>query len=609
MSNLFGIFSQFEKPIPETLLSIAGQLPARHPQFGKVHYFDHAVVVAPDDAVAASSTAIVAFSGELCNRVDLAEDAQLSPQSPPAQILLALLEKHPLEELLQTLNGPFVIAYYDLTRREFHLVRDHLGQQFLFHTTLPHQGCTIFADALPQLTHLPLVSRQLNETALADYLSLGYIPAPRTAYADIAKVAPGTDDCGNGATQPTPRRYWQPQFLPQSKVTWEDAVEQAKQLLDQAVKRLLQAHPDADFMLSGGIDSGTIMGLVSQIAPDSSRQAYSITFNESAYDESELAAGTAQRCGVPMKLHRLTPNDLTLLEDLLANSGEPYADSSLLPTAAATRDTSRNAIFTGDGGDEIFGGYRRYQAMLMRGRIPGWLQMALRPAAKIASACLPNPQDNRSRLANLKRSLHSLALPPLAAYGSFQQIASAELRERLLATPNSQNYLDDWEQLTTDFPLAHPVQRYNALDLMVYLPDDGFRKTNLAACGTKVSYLCPILDMNVVRFALALPLEYRLNSKENKRILRNIGESFLDPRILNRPKRGFGTPVADWFRNELAPLAQKLADEVTEWDVHKLLNTKMVQRIVSDHLQGKASHGPLLWTLYCLRIWESQEAK
>jgi asparagine synthase (glutamine-hydrolysing) len=606
MPELFGAFWQWGKTLPDTLRKSLEQSFAHSRSLGKAHWFDHAVVYADDSALASNDEAVIAFSGELRNQPELARLAGLSTDSPPAQILLALLGRQPFEDLLQTLNGPFVIAYYDLSRKQFHLLRDQLGQRFLFHSTISQYGCTVFSETLPQLTALDGVSRQLDNAALADYFSLGYIPAPRTAYEAIAKVAPGTDDCGDGTSRPTPHRYWQPQFLPQRQITWPEAQEQARELLVQATRRLLLAHPEADFMLSGGIDSGLVTGLVSQLVPDETRQAYSIAFSETAYDESDLAAGTAQRCGVPLAVHRLNPADLAVLPSVLAKAGEPYADSSLLPTAIATRDTARKALFTGDGGDEVFGGYRRYQAMLLRHRLPNWLQALLRAPCRVTAALLPNPRDNRSRLANLKRSLQSLALPQLAAYGSFQQIASQSLRERLLATPDSQNYLEDWENLTTNLPLAHPVQRYNALDLMVYLPDDGFRKANLACAGTGVTYLCPILDMDVVRFALSLPIEYRFNSKENKRLLRHIGKEFLDPRILSQPKRGFGTPVADWFRNELAPIAQKLADEVTEWDIHKLLNEKSVKHIVAEHLHGQVSHGPLLWTLYCLRLWEEE---
>ena len=603
MSELFGAFWQFGKKPSEALLEAL----KHRCDTARAHCFDHAVIFAPDAALDANDQRILAFSGELRNRTELARLARLDDDAPPARILLAMLGEMSFDEVLQLLNGPFVIAYYDLNSRKFHLLRDQLGQRFLFHATLPQEGCTIFAEQLPDLTALPQISRELDDDAIADYLSLGYIPAPRTAYAAIAKVAPGTDDVGDGATRPTPRRYWRPQFLPQRQIAWEDAVAAARRLLEQATRRLLRDHPEADIMLSGGIDSGVVAGLAGLLAPDDARNALSIAFADSAYDESDLAAGTARRCGVPLQVHRLTPGAMPLLANVLANSGEPYADSSLLPTAAATRDTARPALFTGDGGDEVFGGYRRYQAMLLRSRIPAWLQCLLRLPARAAAALLPNPRDNRSRLANLKRSLKSLALPPTAAYGSFQQVASRQLRERLLAKATAQDYLAEWEQLEADLPLAHPVQRYNALDLMVYLPDDGFRKTTLAAAGTGVSYLCPILDMEVVNFALSLPLEYRFNSKENKRILRHIGKDFLDPRILSTPKRGFGTPIADWFRNDLAPVARKLAAEAPEWDKHNILNASTLKQIVSEHLQGTANHGSLLWTLYCLRLWEEHQ--
>ena len=609
MSNLFGVFWHARQPVPSALLDAWKTAAASRPMDGGCtpHLLSNAFLLVPDQALAQDSESILVFQGELRNHADLAHAADCPPEIPAAVLVHRLLKKYSFDEVLARLNGPFVIAYYDLPRQKLHLVRDHLGQRFLFHTTLTEYGCTLFSDALPRLTALPGLSRQLDYAAIADFLSLGYIPSPRTAYAQIHKVPPGTEVVIDSAGTTVQQRHWRPSFLPTSSLSWNEAHEEALHLLNQATRRLAQQHPEADFMLSGGIDSGMVMGLASHVAPDPTRRAHTIAFNESAYDESEYAAGTAERCDVPLQIHRLSPADLASLDTLIETAGEPYADSSLLPTAAATRATSRKALFTGDGGDEVFGGYRRYQAMLLRSRIPGWLQWLVRYPCRWAAAMLPNPRDNRSRMANLVRSLRSMGLPPLAAYGSFQQIASKSLRERLLAFPQSQDYLQDWEKLVDGIAASYPVLKYNALDLMVYLPDDGFRKTSLASEGTGVSYLCPILDMDVVRFALSLPLAYRFNTQENKRILRRIGQDFLDPRILTQPKRGFGTPVADWFRKELAPVAQKLADEQPDWDIYNLLNNKELHRIVSEHLQGKASHGPLIWSLYCLRLWEQKQ--
>ena len=425
MSNLFGIFWQPDTPVPPALLDAWKEAAGRHPACAGCtpRRLSNAFLLVPDQALAQNSESIIVFQGELRNHLDLAHEVDCPPATSDAELICALVKKHPIDEVLARLNGPFVIAYYDLSRQKLHLFRDHLGQRFLFHTTIPKSGCTLFSDGLPRLTALPGLNRQLDYAAITDYLSLGYIPSPRTAYAKIHKVPPGTEAVIDSRGTVVRRWYWRPTFLPASSLSWNEAHEEALRLLNQAVRRLSQRHPEADFMLSGGIDSGLVMGLVNRIAPDSTRYAHTIAFDEGAYDESDLAAGTANRCGVPLQVHRLTPADLTSLEALLEKAGEPYADSSLLPTAAATRDTKREALYTGDGGDEVFGGYRRYQAMLMRNRIPGWLQWLVRQPCRWAAAMLPNPRDNRSRMANWVRSLKSMGLPPLAAYGSFQQIA------------------------------------------------------------------------------------------------------------------------------------------------------------------------------------------
>ncbi len=621
-------------------LPAPGQVPdALQSVFQDAHRYPEAALLAPEECLADTPDGIVLFAGELRNRRELCQAYNLPVDLRPAQLVLALIEHHSPANVFRGLNGPFTLLWLDRRKQEWHLVRDQLGQSFLFHHLGQFGDCSLASDSLPRLKKaLPALAENLDYAALSDYLALGYIPAPRTIYRSVGKVPPASETIvkSDGRTMVT-ERYWTPPFTPQCQIGFEDAVAESRTLLNRAVARCLEAHPKADFMLSGGIDSGTILGLVTHDFPDAARQAHTIAYDSRAYDESPIATATAQRNGVPCTPLHLGPDAIQTLPGLLAGSGEPYADSSLLATAAAVRASTQPAIFTGDGGDEIFGGYRRYQAMLLRGKCPPPLQAFARPFCRALAWLIPASRDNRSRRANWKRTLHSLGLTELAAYGSFQEICSSDLRHELQqvapgdrrcpglliesATPHYlpgqpeldwnndsrfslQNYLADWESLADAMDVAEPVQRYNGLDLQVYLPDDGFRKTDLAAAGTGVTLLCPILDMDVVRFALSLPVALRFDARENKRILRALGRDSLAPEALATPKRGFGIPMAEWLRGPLAPLMRSLADDIAQWDEFQLLSPATVRRLVEEHLAGRANHASRLWMLHCLRIWE-----
>ena len=462
---------------------------------------------------------------------------------------------------------------------------------------------TLFSDDLSLLASLPGVSRRTSPEALADFLSLGYIPAPRTIYQDIQKIPSGHQFlCG------IMRRIPLPGDLPELPTRFEDAVDFFRSRLKDLLGEILERNPQLDVMLSGGIDSGTLLGLLQEFYPDDSRQAITAVFREEDYNEGTLTALTAQKNHIRLKTCLVTPDSLELLDELTRTAGEPFADSSLLASATAFRHAPRHALLTGDGADEAFGGYRRYQAMLFRHQVPHCLEWLTRPAAGIAHALLPNPRENRTTLATLTRILNAFAQTPLEAYASFQQLCSKELRDELLSSPVSHHYLDDWrKKMKTEKWSSLPVPlRYNLLDLEYYLPDDGCTKQFLASTGTSAAIQAPFLDRRLVAEALRLPADFRQTADETKRILRAIGGKHLPPEVLRQPKRGFGVPLAEWFRGPLVSQLQELARSISEWDTHKFLNPETVRLLVDTHIQGKANHASLLYAILCLKSWETQ---
>lgn len=548
----------------------------------------------------------VFFSGALRNRGELLREHRIPADSPSAAVLLELFQRYG-EAAVCKLNGPFVFALWKQQDQTLLLGRDPLGQKFLFYARNA-QGGLVFSDSLREVVQQPGINKECDLQTLADYFGLGYCPAPATIYQAIRKVPAATILTFTASGEPHSKRYWKPEYLPKHEISFPEAVTETRRLLEQAILRCLYGRNNANYLLSGGIDSGVVLGLAAPLQKELG-QAISIAFAETLYDESPLAAQTAAKHGVQQIVRSVEASEIHLLGKLLSEAGEPFADSSLLPTHLALLEAGKSAaaVFSGDGGDEFFCGYRRLQFLAWRscwGGIPGNLSQGL---AKMLRPLLPASAEQRSRLANLSRLLQALALPAGSSYMSFQELFSLELRHDLLRQNNFQDYRERWQQIAEASQSHDAVEKYAALDINTYLPEDGFRKYDIANLGLGLDLLCPILDMDVVEFALRLPRSFKLNLRERKRPLRAIGREVLPDLLLKQCKRGFGTPVSSWFRQALAPEIRQLAASVEDWDRHGWLNPACVKRLVQEHLDARNDHGARLWSLYCLKTWLEQQ--
>ncbi len=548
----------------------------------------------------------VLFAGALRNRAELLRELSAPADTTDAALLLQLFQ-HRGELAFPKLNGPFVFAIWQEKEKTLLLGRDPLGQKFLFYAN-DAKGNLVFSDSLREVISQPGISKEYDLQTLADYFGVGYCPAPSTIWQAVRKVPPASvlkfkagRECGNIT-------YWKPQYLPKLEISFADAVTESRRLLEQAIRRCLHDHDKANFLLSGGIDSGVVLGLAAPLLKQPGK-AISIAFAEALYDESELAAQTAKRNGIPQIVRKVNPAEIRHMADLLAAAGEPFADSSLLPTSLALQEAGKSAraVFSGDGGDEFFCGYRRLQFIAWRsclGGIPGGVGQGL---AKILLPLLPSPSEQRSTLANIARMSQALAMPMATSFMSFQELFSPELRKELMRKTDVLDYRESWGKIAAAAQCHDPVEKFDALDIATNLPEDGFRKCDIGNLASGLDLLCPILDLNVVNFALRLPRAHKLNLRERKRPLRAIGRQVLPEILLQQGKRGFGTPVASWFRNALKPDMQQLAASVTDWDRQGWLNASCIQRLVREHLDSKADHAARLWSLFCLKTWLEQQ--
>ena len=559
------------------------------------------------NSTAIMGSAICAFHGGLSNRRDLCETLGLPPEtSAPAIVLHLYLLK---EADFQTLRGAFSFAILDTARRKLLLVRDQLGRESIFHAALPN-GTHAFATSLNDLRRLPGFSPQISLKALFDYLSLGYVPSPWTIFRCVAKISPGhclvitENACDDTA-------WWKPRFVPKMKINYHDAVAEAWKLLDVAVKRCLDNHPQADVLLSGGIDSNLVMALAST-SDGFGGHAFTVGFDDPKYDERSLAAISAKKFNVAHELMQVMPSAWDELPAAQQLNGEPFGDSSLIPTLCAMRLAKQHgatAILTGSGGDEIFGGYRRYQAMAVR-RAWRWLpNFIIQPATSLILKILGEPEDARARFATLSRFAAFWKQSPLPGYAAFQEVFSEDLKQTICqdwtknaATP----YLNDWAEMISKIDVDDFVEQFNALDMVSYLPDDGCRKEALAAEMAGLAGDCPVMDMDLVEFGLSLPRKLRVTFRQRKRVFHGIASYLLPPELLKQTKRGFGMPVSSWFRTECKDRLLDLASSVKSWDCYGWFKPEAIENLCDDHLNGRRDNGARLWILLCLKTWLEQ---
>ena len=534
-----------------------------------------------------TGTTTLFFSGVLFNRRELAQGGENE-----AEIVDRLYREKGIDGFAE-LNGPFVLALFD--GAQLVLARDHLGQAFLFFRSDGEK--VFFSESLNDIPH----GSDRDWQAFADYLSLGYIPAPRTIWREVVKLPAGNAVIFRSGVRSL-RRYWTPEYEPSTRLSFEDAAQETKRLALQAIRRCLALDDKAGFLLSGGIDSSLLLSLTAEECA-LPRKAFTVGFANPRYDERALAQTVARNAGAEHVTQQVEPSAFAAFLQAQKLSGEPFADSSLLPDCCAMKLAASQCrtVLLGDGGDELFGGYRRYRIMALRKYLGEGLSRLGGGAASLLAYALPRAAEGRTSLATLARLGKALRQSPIPCYASFQELFSprelAALAPDLFAHKERYgaiaSYHADWRKIFAGCPGVNGV---NLIDLMYYLPDDGCRKEGLAAEYAGLRAFSPLLDMDVVRFALTLPVDYRLTLRQGKLLLRHIGREYLPDVILHQVKRGFGMPLAAWLRNELRPHAAELPDKL---DSFGCFDKSYLRRLVKEHLEGSADHGAKLWALIC----------
>ncbi len=543
------------------------------------------------------------INGEIYNHPDLRRTLERRGHRfrsrSDSEVILHLYEDDGLG-FIQQLRGMFALALWDGNRRRLILARDRYGKKPLFYY-YDKKGLS-FASELQALASTGLFPREPDLLALDAYLALQYVPAPLTAFQRVRKLQPGfMIVCGPGE-EPRPRRYYDSlSFAPVRSWSLREAAAEVRSRIEDAVRVRMVADVPVGAFLSGGVDSTIVVACMSRLSARPVR-TFSIGFPDEDDSELRYARQAAARFGTDHHEMIVKPDMVSVLPQIVAHYGEPFADTSAVPTwymSRFTRETVTVAL-SGDAGDENFAGYTRYR----HAAIGRWLASLPGPLPRWASslmATLPHPRTQPLR--DFGRRLSSgevgryLGLVAHFPHDDRHRLYSRDLKERFARDLVAERF----EEILARATARDPTGRLQELDFATYLPDDILVKVDIASMAHGLEVRCPFLDPEVVEFTASLPTSLKLDGRRSKVVLRHAFSDVVPAPILKRRKKGFSLPVDRWIREDLRGMVRDhlLSKRLAE---RGLFDVREVERLIAAHDRGE-SRGLALWNLLVLETW------
>jgi asparagine synthase (glutamine-hydrolysing) len=504
---------------------------------------------------------------------------------------------------LKELRGMFALAIWDERDHTLFVARDRVGKKPLYYTITP-SGTFVFGSELKSLLEHPDVERELQPKALDAYFTLGYVPDPLSIFRNIHKLPPGdylTFTKGRVDVQ----QYWDFEFREGPQRSKAEYLDELRELLEESVRfRLISDVPLGAF-LSGGIDSSTVVGLMARHTGQPVK-TFSIGFHEDSYNELEFARLTAKKFGTDHHEFFVTPDICAVVDELVWHFDEPFADSSAIPTYMVSKLARDHVtvVLSGDGGDELFGGYTRYVVERKRGgfeRLPKPLREGLmRPL----SERLPHAAWGRNYL-------HNVSLDPVARYLDSVSVFSSLNRKSLYTADFLEKVgpggygADLFRELVANVKTDEPLDKLLYLDSKTYLPGDILTKVDRMSMAVSLEARAPLLDHKLVDFVTGIPASLKLAGLETKHLLKEAVKDLIPTEILHRPKQGFGVPIQEWINQQLRTrIRDTLSDARTRQRGY--INSDYLDVLLDEHERGRRDHSMGLWSLLMFELWHRQ---
>jgi asparagine synthase (glutamine-hydrolysing) len=545
---------------------------------------------------------VVVQNGEIYNYRELRSELQGQGHrfatASDTEVLAHLYEEHG-DGFVERLRGMFAIALWDAARRRLTLARDRFGIKPLYYSAAG--GRLAFASELKAMLELPGFSREIDPKALAAYLTFNSIPAPLTIFSDARKLPAGSTLTWQEG-ELSISRYSRPAPVPAESVRSGPAgalAEELREVMRDSVRAHLVADVPVGVLLSGGVDSAGLTALAAGEEGEAVR-TFSIGFEESSFDELEKARLVAERYRTDHHELVLRPDAVELLPKLVEAFDEPFGDSSAVPTYLVSQLAAGEVkvALSGEGGDELFGGYYTYVADLLAPRF-GRLAALAAPLVER----LPSSDEKVSFDYKAKRFSRAAALPPLERHHGWKEIFPAGARAALLGDLDpGWDPVDIYRERYGETEGAEPLARFQDLDLGIYLVDDLLVKTDRSSMAHSLELRVPFLDQQVAAFAMSLATPLKVRGLAKKRLLRRALAPLLPKEILRGPKQGFSIPLATWLRGPLKGFAEEVLSPRTLAG-QGCLDPAVVTPMVERHCSGREDLSRQLWGLMAFTLW------
>ncbi len=556
----------------------------------------------------------VSFNGEIYNYLELRPELESRGHKFRSQsdteVMIHLYEDEG-QDFLPLLNGMFAIALWDQRRRRLLLARDRFGKKPLYYYTDGRR--LLFGSEIKAILADPGVPREFNPQAISAYLSLGYIPAPLTIFRGISKLPAASwmsaevGPEGGELRLRGPERYWNLRYQPDQRLTEADCVEGIRRLVRDATRIRMYSDVPLGAFLSGGLDSSAV---VAMMAEHSSKpvETFSIGFDQASYDELPFAEMVARRFATNHHTFRCAPDALGVLPILVHHFDEPFADSSAVPTYYVSKIAREHVTvaLSGDGGDEVFAGYTRYDDGMLRQRrashVPGPL---VRGLFRMLTDLYPVG----------RRGWGILHRNSLAAFDSFQaDLCAFQPREKLAlldprlhfsngqGSPETDQIFQMGRRLAAENGSPDLLSQMQYTDQMLYLPDDILVKVDRASMAVALEARAPLLDYRLAEFLARIPAGLRYRNGTKKYLMKKAFEGILPAEILHRTKMGFGVPIKHWFRNEAASFAREVLLSPSA-RARGVFQMREVELILERHAAGRRDFSHKIWSLLFFELW------
>ncbi len=554
-----------------------------------------------------NGTIQIVFNGEIYNFKELRQDLEKKGHrfytSCDTEVIVHLYEEYEVD-CLQFLRGMFALSIWDENKKRLFLARDRLGIKPLHY--IVEDGRIIFASEIKSILSCGGITRELDCSALDRYLTFEYIPSPQTILKGIKKLFPGHYLLfQEGKT--SVKKYWDVDFLENKDFSEEKILEVFKEAVNY---RLISDVPLGAF-LSGGVDSSSVVALMSRLSPGPVK-TFSIGFEDKSYNELNYARIVAQRFNTDHHEFILKPDIPDLIKKIIDCLDEPLADFSIIPTYLVSRMARQyvTVALSGDGGDEIFAGYETYLAQKVSGyyrHLPLLLRRGLiNPVFKM----LP-PNSHKKGLINyLRRFVTGEDLPSELQHIRWmiflkdeekQKLYSRQFQNEVIKTDTYQPW-KDYFNYVMDKP---SLSRQQYVDIKTYLPEDILHKVDIMSMANSLEVRVPILDHKLVELAASLPPSLKLKGFSAKYIFKKAVGKIIPREIINRPKQGFSIPIKNWLKTDLKDF---LLDVLSESQVKKrgIFNYTYIEQIIKEHLEGRENHSHCLWSLMIFSLWQDK---